>query len=186
MKVEDTKLPGVLVLHPEVFHDKRGFFLEAWNSMRYENAGIQSRFVQDNVSFSKKGTLRGLHFQYPQPQGKLVQVLSGRVLDVVVDIRVASPTFGQWVTVVLGGDNHRQLYVPPGFAHGYCVTSDTALFTYKCTDFYNPSTECGIIWNDPDLNIDWPITQPLVSPKDATYPKLKDLPSEKLPHFGRL
>jgi dTDP-4-dehydrorhamnose 3,5-epimerase len=186
MQVEDTKLPGVLVLHPEVFHDERGFFLETWNSMRYENAGIQDRFVQDNASFSKKGVLRGLHFQCPQPQGKLVQVLSGEVLDVVVDIRVGSPTFGQCATEVLSDANHRQLYVPPGFAHGYCVTSDTALFTYKCTDFYNPSTECGIIWNDPDLNLDWPITRPLVSPKDANYPKLKDLPPEKLPHFGRL
>jgi dTDP-4-dehydrorhamnose 3,5-epimerase len=185
VKVEDTKLQGVLLLHPEVFHDERGLFLETWNSRRYENAGIQGRFVQDNVSFSKKGVLRGLHFQHPQSQGKLVQVLSGQVVDVAVDIRAGSPTFGQWVTEVLSDANHRQMYIPPGFAHGYCVTSETAVFSYKCTDFYNPSTECGIIWNDPDLNIDWPMKEPVLSPKDANYPRLKDLPPDKLPHFER-
>lgn len=186
MKVEDTKLPPVQVLHPEAFHDERGFFLEMWNSTRYENAGIKGPFVQDNVSFSKKGVLRGLHFQHPQSQGKLVQVLSGEVFDVAVDIRIGSPTFGQWVCEVLSDTNNRQLYIPPGFAHGYCVTSDTALLAYKCTDFYNPSTECGIIWNDPDLNIDWPTRKPLLSTKDASYSRLKDLPPEKLPHYGRL
>lgn len=185
MKVEETKLPEVLVLQPELFDDERGFFLETWNRTRYESIGVRGPFVQDNVSFSKKGVLRGLHFQHPQSQAKLVQVLSGEVLDVAVDIRVGSPTFGQWVTAVLSGANHSQLHIPPGFAHGYCVTSDTALFAYKCTDFYNPSTECGIIWNDPDLNIDWPIRQPLLSTKDASYSRLKDLPPDKLPHYGR-
>jgi dTDP-4-dehydrorhamnose 3,5-epimerase len=185
MKVEETKLPEVLVLQPELFDDERGFFLETWKSTRYESVGIRGPFVQDNISFSKKGVLRGLHFQYPQSQAKLIQVLSGEVLDVAVDIRVDSPTFGQWVTAVLSGTNHSQLYIPPGFAHGYCVTSDTALFTYKCTDFYNPSAERGIIWNDPDLNIHWPIKKPLLSSKDANYPRLKDLPPDKLPHFGR-
>ena len=130
--------------------------------------------------------MRGLHFQYPQSQGKLVQVLSGEVLDVAVDIRAGSPTFAQWVSEILSETNHKQMYIPPGFAHGFCVTSETALFSYKCTDFYNASTEGGIIWNDPDINIDWPTKQPVLSGKDANCPRLKDLPPEKLPHFGRL
>jgi len=185
MNIKETKLPGVLVLEPDVFSDDRGFFLETWSSERYEKAGIKGPFVQDNVSFSTKGVLRGLHFQYPQSQGKLVQVLSGEVVDVAVDIRQDSPTFGKWVSEVISNANHRQMYIPPGFAHGYCVTSETALFSYKCTDFYNPATEHGIIWNDPDLNIDWPIKEPGLSPKDANYPQLKDLSPEKLPHFRR-
>ena len=183
MIAKETKLPGIVILEPDVFSDDRGFFLETWNSTRYENAGIEGPFVQDNVSFSKKGVLRGLHFQYPRSQGKLIQVLSGRVVDVAVDICVGSQTFGQWVSEVLSGENHRQMYIPPGFAHGYCVTSETAVFSYKCTDFYDPATEGGIIWNDPDLKIAWPIEQPIISPKDANYPRLKDLPPDKLPHF---
>jgi dTDP-4-dehydrorhamnose 3,5-epimerase len=185
MNAKETRLPGVLILEPDVFSDERGFFLETFSSVRYENTGIQGPFVQDNISFSKKGVLRGLHFQYPQSQGKLVQVLSGRVVDVAVDIRVGSPTFGHWDSVVLSDANHRQMYIPPGFAHGYCVTSETAVFSYKCTDFYNPQTEGGIIWNDPDLNIDWPVTEPVLSSKDASYPRLKDLRPDKLPHFRR-
>lgn len=185
MNVKETKLAGVLVLEPNVFSDERGFFLETWKSTRYENAGIEGPFVQDNVSFSNKGVLRGLHFQYPQAQGKLVQVLSGQVVDVAVDVRVGSSTFGHWVSEVLSDANHRQIYIPPGFAHGYCVTSQTAVFLYKCTDFYNSATESGIIWNDPDLNIDWPIKEPVLSPKDANYSRLKDLSPDKLPHFGR-
>jgi len=173
-------------LEPRVFGDQRGYFLETWRSTRYEEAGIRGPFVQDNISFSGKGILRGLHFQYPQSQGKLVQVLSGEVIDVAVDVRVGSPAFGQWVSEVLSEANHRQMYIPPGFAHGYCVTSETALFSYKCTDFYNAATEIGIIWNDPELDIDWPIAKPILSPKDAGYPRLKDLPPDKLPHFGRL
>ena len=186
MNVKETKLAGVLVLEPNVFSDERGFFLETWNSARYENAGIEGPFVQDNVSFSKRGVLRGLHFQHPQSQGKLVQVLSGQVVDVAVDVRVGSPTFGHWVSEVLSDTNHRQIYISPGFAHGYCVTSDTVVFSYKCTDFYNSATESGIIWNDPDLNIDWPIKEPILSPKDKEYPRLKDFPPGKLPDFGRL
>ena len=186
MNVRETKLAGVLVLEPDVFSDERGFFLETWNSRRYENVGIQSSFVQDNVAFSNKSVLRGLHFQYPHSQGKLVQVLSGEVVDVAVDIRVGSPSFGRWVSEVLSDANNRQMYIPPGFAHGYCVTSETAVFSYKCTDFYNPATESGIIWNDPDLNIDWPIKKPVLSPKDADYPRLKDLRADKLPHLQRL
>ncbi len=186
MKVKETKLVGVLVLEPDVFSDERGFFLETWNSARYENAGIEGTFVQDNISFSKRGVLRGLHFQYPQSQGKLIQILSGEVVDIAVDIRVGSPTFGHWVSEVLSDANHRQIYIPPGFAHGYCVTSETAIFSYKCTDYYNPETENGIIWNDPDLNIDWSIKEPILSPKDKEYPRLKDFQPDKLPNFGSL
>jgi len=184
MNVKETKLAGVLVLEPDVFSDERGFFLETWNSARYENAGIGGPFVQDNISFSKRGVLRGLHFQYPQSQGKLIQVLSGEVVDIAVDVRVGSPTFGHWVSEVLSDANHRQIYIPPGFAHGYCVTSETAIFSYKCTDYYNPETENGIIWNDPDLNIDWSIKEPILSPKDKEYPRLKDFQPDKLPNFG--
>ncbi len=186
MIIEETNLPGVLILEPKVFLDDRGYFLETWNSTRYEQVGIPGPFVQDNISFSKKGILRGLHFQYPQSQGKLIQVLSGEVLDVIVDIRSGSPTYSQWVGEILSESNHRQIYVPPGFAHGYCVTSETAIFSYKCTDFYNPATEHGIIWNDPDIGIEWPIAQPVLSPKDAVYPRLKDLRPENLPQFGSI
>lgn len=184
MKVTETKLSGVLVLEPKVFQDDRGYFLETWNRTRYEQVGIPCHFVQDNISFSKKGILRGLHFQYPQSQGKLIQVLSGEAIDVIVDIRVGSPTYGQWIAEVISELNHRQMYIPPGFAHGYCVTSETALFSYKCTDFYNPATEHGIIWNDPDIGIEWLVEQPVLSPKDMNYPRLKDLQPENLPQFG--
>ncbi len=186
MNIKETKLSGVLILEPKVFSDDRGYFLETWNNTRYEQASIPGPFVQDNISFSKKGILRGLHFQYPQSQGKLIQVLSGEVVDVVVDIRVGSPTYGQWFGEVLSESNHRQIYVPPGFAHGYCVTSETALFSYKCTDFYNPATEHGIIWNDPDIGIEWPIAEPVLSPKDVVYPRLKDLRPENVPQFGSI
>jgi dTDP-4-dehydrorhamnose 3,5-epimerase len=186
MNVKETKLPGVLVLEPDVFSDDRGFFLETWNSERYEKAGIKGSFVQDNVSFSTRGVLRGLHFQYPQSQDKLVQVLSGEVVDVAVDIRKDSPTFGKWISEILSDVNHRQMYIPSGFAHGYCVTSETAVFSYKCTDFYNPGSEGGIIWNDPDINIDWLMEEPILSSKDADYPRLKDIRPEKLPHVGSL
>lgn len=186
MNVKETKLPGVLLLEPNVFSDERGFFLETWNSVRYEKAGIKDSFVQDNVSFSKKGVLRGLHFQYPQSQGKLVYVLSGEIVDVAVDIRKGSATFGQWISEVLSSTNHRQMYIPSGFAHGYCVTSETAVFSYKCSDFYNPASEGGIIWNDPDLNIDWPVKEPVLSLKDASLSKIRDIQPEKLPQLGSL
>jgi dTDP-4-dehydrorhamnose 3,5-epimerase len=146
----------------------------------------QCLIFQDNVSFSRKGVLRVLHFQYPQSQSKLVQVLSGRVVDVAVDIRVGSPTFGHWISEVVSDENHRQMYILPGFAHEYCVSSETAVFSYKCTDFYNPATESSIIFNDPDLNIDWSTKEPVLSSKDANYSRLKDLPHDKLPHFQRL
>lgn len=183
MKVFETKLPGVLVLEPEVFSDSRGSFMETWSKRRYEDAGIVEDFVQDNVSFSQKGVLRGLHYQFPHAQGKLIQVLCGEVFDVAVDIRVGSATFGKWVGEMLSGDNHRQLYIRPGFAHGFYVMSESAVFSYKCTDYYNREAESGIIWNDPELNIDWPGKEPLLSAKDMAYPSLKNIDSEKLPRF---
>ncbi|MCL5779512.1 MAG: dTDP-4-dehydrorhamnose 3,5-epimerase [Firmicutes bacterium] len=184
MNVLETKLPGVLIIEPDVFGDARGYFMETWQQARYAQAGLPGHFVQDNLSFSTRGVLRGLHFQNPNAQGKLVFVLQGEVFDVAVDIRAGSPTFGQWVGVTLSSENKRQLYIPEGFAHGFCVTSETALFAYKCTDFYNPAAEGGIIWNDPDIGIDWPVEKPVLSPKDNVYPKLKDISRERLPRYG--
>jgi dTDP-4-dehydrorhamnose 3,5-epimerase len=181
MKIESTPLPGVLLIKPDVFGDARGFFLETWNQQRYREAGLDREFVQDNVSLSRKGILRGLHFQNPCPQGKLVQSLQGEVFDVAVDIRVGSPTFGQWFGALLSGENHHQLFVPEGFAHGFCVLSETALFSYKCTDFYNPGTEYSLLWDDPDLGINWPIENPVLSAKDQSGRYLKDFPREMLP-----
>ena len=183
MKIIETQLPGVLVLEPQVFGDHRGWFAETWSQSGYTDAGISKPFVQDNVSFSSRGILRGLHFQNPKAQDKLVQVLSGEVFDVAVDIRVGSPAFGRWVGHNLSSDNHRQMYIPAGFAHGFCVLSQTAIFSYKCTDYYSPSTEMGIIWNDPDIAIDWPIDKPTLSQKDAVCRKLRDIPDEQLPRY---
>lgn len=183
MKVIETKLPGVILLEPDLYPDDRGWFLETWSRKRYEDAGVGEKFVQDNVSFSAKDILRGLHFQYPKSQGKLVQVLSGEVFDVAVDIRVGSPAFGGWVSAALSQSSHKQMYVPAGFAHGFCVLSETAIFSYKCTDYYSPSGEFGIVWNDPDIGIDWPVTAPVLSKKDAGYPLLRDIPEHKLPKY---
>ena len=183
MKVTQTKLPGVLIFEPDVFGDTRGWFAETFSNNRYEEAGLKLPFVQDNVSFSEKNVLRGLHFQYPHSQGKLVQALSGEVFDVALDIRVGSPTFGQWFGETLSAKNHKQLYLPPGFAHGFCVLSDTTLFSYKCTDYYSPAIEGGIIWNDPDIGITWPVDIPKVSKKDTNCPRLKDIPKDKLPQY---
>ena len=185
MKILKTKLLGVLIFEPDVFSDDRGFFLETWRKQRYYDAGILDSFLQDNVSVSKRGTLRGLHFQHPHAQGKLVQVLSGEAMDVAVDIRLDSPTFAKSVSVILSESNHKQVYIPPGFAHGFCVISDAAIFSYKCTDYYNASAEGGVAWNDPDLGIDWPIDNPIISTKDAVYPRLKDISHDSLPHFGK-
>jgi dTDP-4-dehydrorhamnose 3,5-epimerase len=184
MKTIKTGIEGVLIFEPKCHGDDRGFFMETWSRDRYADAGLEVDFVQDNVSSSSKNVLRGLHYQYPQPQGKLVQVLRGEVLDVAVDIRVGSPTFGKVETCLLSGENHRQFYVPEGFAHGYCVLSKMALFFYKCTDFYNAKTESGLLWNDPDLGIDWPINVPQLSAKDASLPFLKDIPQNRLPVYG--
>ena len=183
MKIIETQLPGVLVIEPQVFGDNRGWFAETWSQSRYADAGMNKPFVQDNVSLSGKGILRGLHFQNPNAQDKLVQVLSGEVFDVAVDIRVGSPSFARWVGLRLSADNHRQMYIPAGFAHGFCVLSQTAIFSYKCTDYYSPSAEMGIIWNDPDIGIDWPIDEPTLSKKDTMSPKLRDIPKKKLPRY---
>lgn len=176
MKVIPTELPGVLIIEPQVFGDARGFFLETWNAPRYAAAGIPIAFVQDNLSRSVRGTLRGLHFQEPDPQGKLVHVVEGAVFDVAVDVRRGSPHFGRWVGVELSLENKRQLWVPPGFAHGFCVLSAHAAFVYKCTALYAPQSDRGIAWNDPDLEIAWPIQDPLLSAKDAAAPRLRDAP----------
>lgn len=183
MNVIETALSGVLVIQPRVFSDHRGCFFETWNRRLYAEAGLDVDFVQDNISVSKRGVLRGLHFQHPSGQGKLVQVLHGEVFDVAVDIRLGSPTFGTAVTCTLSEENHRQFYIPAGFAHGFCVTSETAVFSYKCTDYYNPSAEGGILWNDPELHIRWPIAEPVLSEKDQVLPKLKDVATSRLPSY---
>lgn len=183
MNVIETKIPGVLIIEPNVFGDGRGFFKETWQKDRYEDIGIRGEFVQDNLSFSTKGVLRGLHYQYPHEQGKLVFVVMGTVFDAAVDIRVGSPTFGQWAGVELSGDNHRQFWVPPGFAHGFCVLSETAYFTYKCNDVYTRSAEGGILWNDPDIGIAWPMKEAVLSDKDQIYPRLKDVARDRLPEY---
>lgn len=183
MEITETKIPGLLVIEPKVFPDGRGFFFETYNRKRYGGSGIQSEFVQDNLSYSVKNTLRGLHYQHPHSQAKLVQVISGEVFDVAVDIRSGSPTFGQWAGIVLSSENKKQFYIPKGFAHGFCVMSSHAVFTYKCDDFYTPDCEHGIIWSDKDLGIDWPVNEPVISEKDEKYPRLRDMKEDKLPVF---
>jgi dTDP-4-dehydrorhamnose 3,5-epimerase len=178
--VLETGLPGVVLVEPQVFGDGRGFFLETWNRERYRNAGLPTDFVQDNLSYSQRGVLRGLHLQNPHPQGKLVYVLRGEVFDVAVDVRTGSPHFARWVGYSLSAENKRQLYLPPGFAHGFCVTSDTALVAYKCTDVYFRPGEASIVWNDPDIAIEWPLTDPILSDKDRQAPRLLDLPRKYL------
>ena len=184
MKVIETGLAGVLIFENEIFRDPRGYLMEAWNQARYARAGLTASFVQDNLSFSSKGVLRGLHFQNPNMQGKMVFVLQGEIYDVAVDIRAGSPTFGRWVAVVLSEENRRQLFIPEGFAHGFCVTSETAMVFYKCTDLYTPAASGGIIWNDPDLGIPWPVGTPILSEKDKAYPSLKEMPPGCLPKYG--
>jgi dTDP-4-dehydrorhamnose 3,5-epimerase len=182
VKITETSLPGVLLVEPRVFRDERGAFTEAFQLRRYAAAGIPGPFVQDNFSRSKKGTLRGLHFQEPEAQGKLVQVLRGAVFDVAVDIRVNSPHFGKWFGVELSDTDWKQLWIPPGFAHGFCVLSDEADFVYKCTTPYAPEHDRGLRWDDPDLGIEWPVKAPLLSPKDAGAPRLAEAPV--LPRYG--
>ena len=175
MNVIETALPGVLIIEPKAVGDHRGFFLETFQVERYREAGINLPFVQDNHSRSQRGVLRGLHFQKTRPQGKLVSVSRGAVYDVAVDIDPASATYGRFVGVELNDDNHRQMWVPPGYAHGFCVLSEVADFQYKCTDFYFPADEGGLLWNDPDVGIPWPITEPQLSAKDIDNPRLRDL-----------
>ncbi|WP_445263732.1 dTDP-4-dehydrorhamnose 3,5-epimerase [Rhodohalobacter sp. 8-1] len=166
MEVIKEPIPGLLIIKPKVFEDERGFFMETWQKKLYKEIGIKDDFVQDNWSRSYKGVLRGLHFQKKHPQGKLVSVRSGKVFDVAVDIRNDSPTFGKWYGEELTDENHFQMFVPPGFAHGFCVLSETADFVYKCTDYYYPNYEDGIIWNDDSIGINWPLKNPIVSNKD--------------------
>jgi dTDP-4-dehydrorhamnose 3,5-epimerase len=187
MNVIPTRLPGVVILEPKVFRDDRGYFLETWSAARSATVGLPTEFAQDNLSCSKPGVLRGLHYQFPIPQGKLVGVAQGEVFDVAVDIRVGSPTFGQWEGATLSAENGRQLYIPEGFAHGFQVTSDIpAIFTYKCTNGYDPAGQCSILWDDPDLAIAWPGPSPLLSSKDAEAPRLSDVPESRLPRFEPL
>lgn len=180
MKTTCCSPDGLLLLEPAVFRDPRGFFMESWNQRRYAAAGLDATFVQDNISVSSRGILRGLHFQNPGSQGKLVSALQGEVYDVAVDLRQGSPTFGKHYAAILSEQNKLQFYVPPGFAHGFLVLSDGAMFHYKCTDFYNPKTELTVLWNDPDLGIPWPLKNPLVSDKDAKGLRLRDLPQDRL------
>jgi dTDP-4-dehydrorhamnose 3,5-epimerase len=184
VKVIETRLPGCVVIEPAVFGDERGFFFEGWNAARFGQLGLPDRFVQSNVSSSSKGVLRGLHYQWPRPQGKLVSVLEGEVYDVAVDIRRGSPTFGQWEAVVLSAQNKRQFWIPEGFAHGFAVLSDTALFHYLCTDVYVKEADAGVRWNDADIAVDWPVGVPTLSPKDEHAPFLKDIAEERLPVFA--
>jgi dTDP-4-dehydrorhamnose 3,5-epimerase len=177
MNILPTPLDGVVVIEPKVFGDDRGFFMETWHAEKYRQAGIAGPFVQDNLSRSALGVLRGLHYQHPHGQGKLVWVLEGEVFDVFVDIRRGSPTFGQWHGERLSATNKRQMFAPAGFAHGFCVLSESALFAYKCTEAYHPEAEHTLLWNDPDLAIDWPLDAPSLSPKDAQGLPLQYLPS---------
>ncbi len=181
MKVTPTSLPEVLVIEPKVFGDARGFFTETFHAERYAEAGLKLPFVQDNWSRSGKDILRGLHFQLPRPQGKLVMVVRGAVFDVAVDIRKGSPNFGKWAGVELSGGSPKQFWIPPGFAHGFCTLTDEVDLLYKCTDLYFPSGDRGVLWNDPDLKIDWPVQEPKLSAKDSAAPRLKDAPA--LPQY---
>jgi dTDP-4-dehydrorhamnose 3,5-epimerase len=175
IEFEPTVLEGVILVKPVVWKDPRGFFLETYHQEKYQANGIPEVFVQDNHSFSVRGTLRGLHAQLRHPQGKLVRAILGEIFDVAVDARPGSPTFGKWVSAVLSSENHHQLYVPPGFVHGFVVVSETAHVQYKCTDFYYPNDEVSVAWNDPDIGIDWPFAEPLLKEKDRKAPRLAEI-----------
>jgi dTDP-4-dehydrorhamnose 3,5-epimerase len=185
VKVIPTDLPGVVVIEPQVFRDQRGFFLESYHQQKYREAGIEFIFLQDNHSQSQGGTVRGLHVQLRRPQGKIIRVIEGEIYDVAVDIRRGSPHFGQWLGVWLSAENHRQVFVLPGFAHGFCVTSERAQVVYKCTEYYDPSDEITILWNDPELGIDWPseiLANPILSKKDIVAKPLREL-MDVLPRY---
>lgn len=175
MRFLKTALPGVIVVEPDVHRDARGFFLETYHEPRYVEGGIRARFVQDNHSRSAKGTLRGLHGQFPRCQGKLVRAIEGEVFDVAVDVRRGSPSYGKFVSAVLSADNFRQIYVPPGMIHGFCVTSEIAQIEYKCTDVYRPEDDFSVAWDDPDLAVPWPVRDPVLSGKDRRAPRLRDV-----------
>lgn len=184
MKISPTSLPEVLAVEPRVFRDARGTFFESWSASRYAEAGIAGPFVQDNISISPRGILRGLHLQHPHGQGKLVSVLEGEVFDVAVDVRTGSPRFGKWVGEILSGTNRRQLWIPPGFAHGFAVLSEQAVFHYKCTDAYHPECELTVAWNDPAIAIAWPIAAPTLNDKDRNGLRLSDIPRDRLPAYA--
>ena len=179
MNVIPCSIPGLLLLEPKVFGDARGYFMELWSERCFAEAGIEAQFVQDNVSFSRRGILRGMHFQNPRAQAKLVTVLQGEVFDVAVDLRRGSPAFGQWHGVSLSNENKRLFFVPAGFAHGFAVVSETVLFHYKCTEFYSPKDEGCFRWDDPEIGIQWPIDEPLLSEKDARAPRFREVPRER-------
>lgn len=183
MKIIKTPLPGCLVIEPAVYGDARGFFYESFHAAKFAEHGLDLRFVQSNVSRSARGVLRGLHYQWPNPQGKLVSVLEGEVYDVAVDIRAGSPTFGQWAAAVLSADNKRHFWIPEGFAHGFAVLSEHATFTYQCTALYDREADAGIRWNDAAIGVDWPIAEPTLSDKDAKAPFLADVARERLPMY---
>ena len=182
MRVNPTGLPGVLVIEPDVHRDGRGFFLETYHADKYRAAGIDGPFLQDNHSNSAFGTVRGLHLQLRHVQGKLIRAIEGEIFDVAVDVRVGSPTFGQWVGMTLSADNFRQIYVPPGFAHGFCVNTPVAQIEYKCTDVYDPASELGVLWNDPAIGIKWPVDHPVLSARDRQNRPLAEL-IDVLPRF---
>ncbi len=187
----ETGIPGLLIIEPQVHGDQRGFFMETWHAKRYSEAGLPRQFVQANLSRSAAGVVRGLHYQYPEPQGKLVQVIDGRIFDVAVDIRPDSPTFEQWAGVELTADNHRQLYVPEGFAHGFCVLGDGATISYLCTRPFSAEYDAAIAWDDPDIGIEWPFGAQTdsqvgslgLSARDRNAPRLRDVPAERLPRM---
>jgi len=183
LKVTRTELDGVLLVETRVFGDNRGYFFESYNASRYQSAGIDCDFIQDNISFSNAGVIRGLHCQYPTMQAKLIQVLDGAVLDVAVDIRRGSPTFGNWTGEILSSENRRQLFIPAGFAHGFAVIGERALVSYKCSARYDPSSEVTIRWDDPEIGVDWAVINPTVSEKDQAGLLLSDLPSNRLPVY---
>ena len=183
MKFTNMSLPGVVLIEPDVFKDDRGFFMEIHHQKKYVKGGIEKVFVQDNYSHSQRGVIRGLHYQLRHPQDKLVYVITGEIFDVAVDIRHGSPTFGRWVGTLLSAENKRQIFVPEGFAHGFCVLSETADVLYKCTDFYSPDDDFGILWSVPTIGIDWPVESPILSPKDSQYSGLKETTKDLLPTY---
>ena len=183
MKVIPGPLAGILIIEPDIFRDDRGWFVETWSAKRYSSAGVPEKFVQDNITSSRKGVLRGLHFQNPLAQGKLITAVDGEIFDVAVDLRVGSPTFGKWYGEMLSGETRRQLFIPPGFAHGFVVKSDSALVQYKCTEYYHRESEKTLLWNDPDLGIDWTISNPITSEKDQRGRRLRDLRADELFRF---
>ncbi len=186
LSIKETTLPGVVIIESEMYSDRRGYFRELYHKEKYSSLGLDKEFVQDNHSHSVKGALRGLHYQLKNSQDKLITVLTGKIFDVIVDIRAGSPDFGKWYGVYLSSEKNHQIYIPGGFAHGFCVLSDTADVVYKCTDFYFPDDEYGLLWSDEDLNIDWPVSEPVVSDKDCAHLELKNIDTKYLPIYKGL